>query len=219
MTITPGYTVTDLTSGTVGGDGVFDRLMTAMDAHLSKQFKDGRITGDAYAKTYAELTGVVLGQSTQFLLTKDKAGQDALLAEETVKRMQKEIELLCAQKLKVDAEVTNLAVAKQNAEYQLNNLLPQQVNLVKEQIEVQRAQTLGTRTDGTVIQGSAGKQIALYDQQITSFKRADEFKVAKMYLDSWTVQKTLDEGLFAPPQLTNVEIDDVMSSVRTNANL
>jgi len=46
-----------------------------------------------------------------------------------------------------------------------------------------------------------------------------QHKTAKMYLDSWITQKTLDEGLTAPDEFTNAEVDNVMLHVRTNNNL
>lgn len=104
-------------------------------------------------------------------------------------------------------------------EYQHITLLPTQKLLLDEQIETARAQTTDTRRDGSTIVGSVGKQKDLYTQQITSYQRDAEYKVAKMYLDSWITQKTLDEGLLAPTEMTNAEIDQVMAGVRANNNL
>ena len=98
-------------------------------------------------------------------------------------------------------------------------LLTEQVKLAKEQIEVQTAQTRDTRTDGSVVRGSVGKQKELYDQQIDSFKKADLQKAAKMYLDGWITQKTLDENLDAPAQLLNTEVNQVLTSMRTQHGL
>lgn len=87
--------------------------------------------------------------------------------------------------------------------------------LILEQTEVQRAQTLDTRSDGiTAVVGAIGKQKALYTQQITSYQRDSEIKVAKLYSDAWITQKTLDEGLLAPTQFTNTEVNEVIAAVR-----
>lgn len=114
----------------------------------------------------------------------------------------------------------------QTKDYVLANQLPRQVelvgkqiNLTEEQRESERAKTLDTRSDGETVEGSVGKQKDLYDQQIDSFVKDAQHKTAKMYLDSWVTQKTLDEGLSAPTQLTNNEINEVLSAVRGNNNL
>lgn len=98
-------------------------------------------------------------------------------------------------------------------------LVTEQVKLAKEQLEVQTAQTRDVRTDGTPVAGSVGKQKELYDQQIDSFQKADIQKAAKFFLDGWITQKTLDEDLIAPNQLTNTEVNEVLTSLRTQHGL
>ena len=98
-------------------------------------------------------------------------------------------------------------------------LLDRQISLTGEQIESERAKTLDTRTDGATVEGSVGKQKDLYDQQIDSFIKDAAHKTAKMYLDGWITQKTLDEGLTAPAQLTNTNVDSVLATVRVNNSL
>lgn len=93
--------------------------------------------------------------------------------------------------------------------------LEAQKSLVDEQIEVQRAQTLNNRTDGSPVAGVLGKQKDLYTQQIDSYKRDAETKAAKMFLDSWVTQKTMDEGLIAPNALQNASIDTVMNRIKS----
>ena len=98
-------------------------------------------------------------------------------------------------------------------------LVDKQINLTEEQTESERSKTLDVRTDGDPVVGSVGKQKDLYTQQIDSFIKDAAHKTAKMYLDGWITQKTLDEGLNAPNQLTNTEIDEVLVKVRTNNDL
>ena len=104
--------------------------------------------------------------------------------------------------------------------FQKDELLPTQKLLLLEQVEVQHSQTSDLKIDGiTPVTGSVGKQRELYTQQITSYKRDSEYKNAKMYLDAWITQKTLDDGLNAPAQLTNINIDAVLSNLRSNNGL
>lgn len=105
-------------------------------------------------------------------------------------------------------------------EFTVTTLLPTQHNLLQEQVEGARAQTLNTRTDGvTPVVGLIGKQKDLYTQQITSYQRDAEVKAAKMFIDSWVTQKTIDEGLLAPAALQNASIETVMQRIKTNNGL
>ena len=98
-------------------------------------------------------------------------------------------------------------------------MLPQQHELLVEQTEVQRAQTLDTRSDGITVVGTVGKQKDLYSQQIKSYQRDSELKAAKLFADAWTVQKTVDEGFVAPANFQNPSLDSVLGHIKTNNNL
>lgn len=99
-------------------------------------------------------------------------------------------------------------------------ILPEQLENLREQVEAQRAKTLDTRTDGiTAVAGSIGKQKELHQQQIDSYKRDAEWKVAKGILDTWITQKSLDEGLVAPTALNDGNINSIMSAIRTNLSI
>lgn len=104
-------------------------------------------------------------------------------------------------------------------QFTLENLLPAQHQMVMEQVEGARAQTLDTRIDGTPVVGLVGKQKDLYTQQIESYQRDAEVKAAKMFIDTWVTQKTIDEGLTAPTVLQNASIETVMSRIKANNGL
>lgn len=103
--------------------------------------------------------------------------------------------------------------------YTLSTLLPTQNELLKEQIEVQLAQTSDSRKDGTAVVGTLGKQKDLYTQQIQSYKRSAEQQAAKLFTDAWTVMKTIDEGLTPPTNFANANIDTILASIKTANNL
>lgn len=105
-------------------------------------------------------------------------------------------------------------------EYTLSDMLPQQKLLITEQAQVQRAQTMNTRVDGTTtVVGAVGKQKELYDQQIDSYVKDAQYKVAKMVLDSWITRKTLDDAVTVPNQFNSTEIDEIMILLRANNSL
>ena len=111
------------------------------------------------------------------------------------------------------------ALAQKNQILGQIDLLNYQKNLVQEQIEVQRAQTKDTRTDGTTIVGAMGKQKELYSQQITSYQRDAEIKAARPFVDAWITQKTVDEGLLPPNGFTNTSLDQILTKLKTNNGL
>lgn len=126
----------------------------------------------------------------------------------------------------VGLQKRNLTSDADIKDYNLANQLPRQVELIGEQItltteqsEAERAKTLDTRSDGSSVVGSVGKQKDLYTQQIDSFIKDAQHKTAKMYLDGFITQKTLDEGLPPPAELGQTNINAVLQGVRTNNSL
>jgi hypothetical protein len=191
----PALTNAMLTEKTVGGAGTFDILMSSMSEHLRGEYSSGRIAGAEYTKAYIGVTQAVLNAAVQYLLGRDLATFQTRLTQE---------------------QIEGILIDNQSKTYTLQNILPKQANLLQEQIEVQRAQTLDTRTDAQGVVGLIGKQKDLYSQQITSYKRDAETKAVKIFADAWITQKTVDEGLLAPMQFTNNEINNVISSLRQN---
>jgi hypothetical protein len=98
-------------------------------------------------------------------------------------------------------------------------LSEKQILLTQEQMEVQRAQTMDTRSDTATVVGLVGRQKALYTQQIISYDRDAQTKAAKLFTDAWITQKTIDEGLTAPTGFTNASVDEVLTAIKTANNL
>lgn len=219
-----------LTDRTVGGDGAFEMLMDSMRAHLQLEFEKGRITGDQYAKSYIEMTSIAMSTAVQMILGRQQAYWQALLVREQAKRAEAEavtavvgVETAKAQlaMMRFQAEMTEaqmvlakLQLASEDARYLLTHY---QIDLTKEQIEAARSQHSDTRTDGSNVAGTVKRQRDLLEQQREAFIRDADARIAKMYLDGWITQKTIDEGLTAPAQLTNAEIEEVLSQARLRA--
>lgn len=230
----------DLTTAVVGGTGTFDVLMSGFKAHLEGEFKNNRISGAEYTKAFIALTEGAMSNSVQFLLGRDTAYWQSIGAQiqaqtaqvllvtarvalETAKAQLQTMRLE-AQTAKASYALTKLklateAVGYDTAKYTLDNLLPQQLLLLVEQTNAQRAQTLDTRGDGATVTGSLGKQKELYSQQITSYQRDAEVKAAKIFTDAWITQKSMDEGTLPPDGFTNASIDTVLTALKTNNNL
>lgn len=190
----------DLTERKVDGCGTFDILMSSVYAHLRTEFDKNRITGAEYTKAYIALTESVISNSVQFLLQKENAYWQAVAGQLEVVKTAKAIE-----------EIEQNIINKTKEAL----VLDEQRKLVKEQMESQLAQTLDVRTDSAAVSGLIKTQKDLYKQQIDSYKRDAETKVGKLLIDTWTTQKTVDEGLTAPTQVSNANLDTLITALRT----
>lgn len=222
-----------LTTREVGGSGTFDALMESAHNHLKAEFKANRITGGEYTKAYIAMMESCMSNAVQFLLGRDQAYWAAALAQiqavtarVTLATSKAQFVLAKLQALSAKSEyaLTKMKIATESETYcaalfNANQMLPQQLKLLTEQTEAQRAQTLDTRTDGAVVKGSVGKQKELYSQQITSYQRDAEVKASKLFTDAWITQKTIDEGLNPPNGFTNASIDTILTKLKSNNGL
>ena len=95
--------VTDITTGSVSGTGVFDKLMLAVKAHISQEYDAGRIKGSDYATVYLGALQSVLTQSVEFVL-KEK------LLEVQIEGAIKDNKIKYAQQVKLDKETAMLGL-------------------------------------------------------------------------------------------------------------
>lgn len=222
-----------LTTREVGGSGTFDALMESAHNHLKAEFKANRITGGEYTKAYIAMMESCMSNAVQFLLGRDQAYWAAALAQiqavtarVTLATSKAQFVLAKIQALSAKGEyaLTKMKIATESETYcaalfNANQMLPQQLKLITEQTEAQRAQTLDTRSDGATVTGSVGKQKELYSQQITSYQRDAEVKASKLFTDAWITQKTIDEGLNPPNGFTNASIDTILAKLKSNNGL
>lgn len=178
----------DLTTSVVGGSGVFDGLMLSVKAHLMEEFNAGRIVGGEYTKAYIALVQVAMTNATQFLLNRDQTYWTAATAQKNIATVQ----------------------------YTLDNILPAQLALIKEQGEVQRAQTLDTRSDTIPVAGSVKSQKDLYAQQVISYQRSSQLNAAKVLVDAFTAESALtDGGGTAPTAIGSGNIQTVLTALQS----
>lgn len=98
----PLLSISELTEASLDGNGVLDVLLKTMRVHLEREFRDGRITGVAYATAYTESLGIFLPQAIQYTLAKSKLSLE-------LQQLQAQVELLTAQKEQVLAETNKIA--------------------------------------------------------------------------------------------------------------
>lgn len=191
----------------------FETVNTATAKLLKAEFDAGRITGAKYADLYMAMLQSSMQTALQFVLNKDmsffsaaKTQADAIAANNQNETMRLQAMLGRANyaltKMKLATEDSAFGVS----EYQRETLLPAQLALVNEQKEAQRAQTLGTRSDGTTpVAGLLGKQVALYEQQKQSYIEDIKIKASKIFADLWTIQKTVTGDLLNPPDAASTK--------------
>jgi len=77
--------VEDITTGALDGNGVFDKLMISVSAHINKEREANRISNSDYSTVYLGALEAALAQSVQFVLGAQSADKQAeLLAQKTV---------------------------------------------------------------------------------------------------------------------------------------
>jgi len=107
--------ITDLTEGTLTGNGVFDKLMKAVTAHINDQFTKGRLKGTDYANVYLGSIQSVIAQSMQYVLQEKSVEADIAFKEKQTNNLENQDLLTLAQigKTKIDADVASVLGAKE----------------------------------------------------------------------------------------------------------
>lgn len=149
-------TLDQLTAGKVGGDGVFDVLMTTMVGHLDKEYTGQRLKGQDYAQVYLGSLTTILGQSVAFLLQKDEAaGKAALInAQIELTKAQGELiqleiarevltkELIQAQVDKIRAEIISIGIGDLQTKQQTLVAAAQEANIKAETLSIVKKDAL-----------------------------------------------------------------------------
>ncbi len=142
---------------------------------------------------------------------------DNLLLEKA--NISKQGALIDSNKAVQDAQKLSIEKNTEVADYNLDNLMPAQLTLVKEQGEVQRAQTLDTRSDAAAVAGSVKAQKDLYAQQVISYQRSSEVNAAKVWTDAWVADSAIQDSPVVPTAFTAANISSVLTAIKTNNTL
>ena len=202
-------TIDDITSGSVTGTGIFDKLMATVAAQLQSEFQADRITKSDYGQVYVSALNATLAQAIQFLLTKDQAAiQAAILIGQYEKialekaQLQLQNEKLALDKLQTEQQ-TLLIASQILTDGKQRDLITNQITLINSQTQTDQAQrnliNQKTVTEAAQTQdgyaGIVGQQKALYAAQTTGFTRDAEQKAAKLALDILATQLSTDDSM------------------------
>lgn len=172
------------------GEGLFDQLMVAIEYHLLKEFKAGRISGDTYHKVYLGSLEAAMGNATQYLTAillidekREKLIKDIELVEEEARQKAYETDFILPKQLeKMDAEIA---------------LINAQIGKINKEIEFLSAKILSelANTDETIADPGSliGRQIDLLRIQGLGFAGDLEAKAAKLHADYDSVFQSVQE--------------------------
>lgn len=198
-------TVDTLTECVVDGNGCFDKVMTALKAHLNLEYEAGRITGAEYTKAYIASMQGALQFSVQYLLGKDNAffqalGTQASALRANIDAYTAKVQLAIAQaqahQMKAQYATTVLQLSATEEQKELveaqTEVQKQQKGLLLEQTEQAHAQVSDTRLDGSSpVSGYTGNQNKLLKQQVEAFKHDAIVKGSKIFTDSFATQLSM----------------------------
>jgi hypothetical protein len=103
--------VDDLTSGAVAGDGIFDKIMSTVAAHIESQYLKNIIGKSEVGSVYVAAIQAVLPQAIQLMLTSEQAYWGAKLVQ-----IQAQNAFLERSKLIAEVEVAKLSAYRAQAE-------------------------------------------------------------------------------------------------------
>lgn len=239
-------TIGSLTDCVVDGTGAFDKVMTALKAHLNLEYEAGRITGAEYTKAYIASMQGALQFSVQYLLGKDNAHYSALGAQAAALRANidaytAKVELAIAQAqahqnkatyanevLKLSATDTQRDLVIEQAKQVIAQtaLVGVQEDLTTEQVETQKNQTshLAKQTEQVIAQtGLIGAQTDTQRQQKDLLKEQTEqahAQVSDTQLDGRTPVSgyTGNQNALLKQQVVSFKKDSLIKSAKIYAD-
>jgi hypothetical protein len=142
--------ITELTTGSLTGTGVFDVLLQTLRLHLDREFTSGRITGTAYATVYSQALTSFLGQATAYCLSKAKLALELQQLAEQVTLLQLQQTKLTAETSLVESQQSQIEAETDKVLYQVAYMLPEEVTVTKRNQDQLLAQTNKITTDTVV---------------------------------------------------------------------
>ena len=231
--------ITDLTHASVEGNGVFDVLMRAVNAHLQKEWSANRLKGTEYSTVYLGALESTMNASLQFLLARDKTNAELdILKQQLVNLKVEEINagkqgvLLDKQATDLDAATALKVQQRLNAIDELLTASQQRTNLASENLGIisrtaisnQQLLNLQVEKDNAIKQGlqltaqtavTTQQKINLEDELLTSTKQRESIENE---IDVRTRQIVVTEAqsakdlLVKAAQITSMVADDVVKT-------
>ena len=179
------YNISELTSGELGGNGTFDIIMGAVNAHIEHQFKLCRIRGTDFANTYIQAMQMALQQASSYAIAKAKlplelqqleaqnhkiatdiavmTKQGALYDAQTLQTMAQTEQVKLETTKKVPAEIAQLTKDTELKEYELLHIKPLELENARTEVDIKEQQIEVSKADLAIKQ----QQLELAKYQFT----------------------------------------------------
>ena len=201
--------INDLTHASVEGNGVFDVLMRAVNAHLQKEWSANRLKGTEYSTVYLGALESTMNASLQFLLARDKTNAELAILEQQLVNLKVEEINATKQGLLLDKQLDDLVAATALKTQQKANLVDelltnaqQRSNLVTEQARISaqtaqiNAETLNVPKQGLLIDAQKDTQL----QQKLNLASENQAIIAKTANTAQQTTNLLAEAANIPKQ-------------------
>lgn len=171
--------INDFTNNTLTGNGVFDRMMNAVELHIQDEYKKNRITGASYANVYLSALQSVLQCATQFTTAIDNSWLELEKLKLEKEKLAIEVEL---EKAQLETEKVKLEIAKAQLEQE-----KAKIPLIEAQVLTEQAKTKDIidndesnyDSEKYNIHGTMGQEIRASEASLVTANKASAMQLAK----------------------------------------
>ena len=135
------YNISELTSGELGGNGTFDIIMGAVNAHIEHQFKLGRIRGTDFANTYIQAMQMALQQASSYAIAKAKLPLELQQLEAQNHKIATDIAVMTKQGALYDSQTLQTMAQTEQVKLETTKKVPAEIEQIKQQTGLIKEQT------------------------------------------------------------------------------
>ncbi len=187
--------ITDLTHASVEGNGVFDVLMRAVNAHLQKEWSANRLKGTEYSTVYLGALESTMNASLQFLLARDKTNAEIDILKQQLVNLKVDETNAIKQGTLLDKQAASAEADIALKNQQTLNLIAQGLNIPKEGALVDAQKALTDQKKLTEIDAllTATAQRSVLTAQATGFANDAKQKAAEIMIKGFSVVSTTND--------------------------
>lgn len=167
------YNISELTSGELGGNGTFDIIMGAVNAHIEHQFKLGRIRGTDFANTYIQAMQMALQQASSYAIAKAKLPLELQQLEAQNHKIATDIAVMTKQGALYDSQTLQTMAQTEQVKLETTKKVPAEIEQIKQQTGLIKEQTRKEIFETDYV---LPKQLQQTDAQIAQLKKDTELK-------------------------------------------
>lgn len=214
------FNISELTSGTLDGNGVFDGILKTVHAHLEREYERNRIRGTDYANAYVQLMQNALQQSTSYAIHKAKLPLELQLLEAEIQKVATDTIVATKQGGLIDAQSLHTMAQVKKLQFEITYLLPKQLALTEKEIALKQNQIdlgikeLALKDKQLAI---AEKEIGIKEQQLKlaeyefNFKAPAEVDSIKAQTGLYNQKKVTEKAQTDPSVIGTGSVVDVQN--------